>query len=97
MTTQIITLGLQIVPLGTAGAETYHVIDQAIDQIKSSGLRYRVTPFETVIEGSYEEAMHAVAEAQKIALNAADELLVYYRIHMSKDRDITFEEKNLDR
>jgi len=97
MTNNLITLGLQIVPLSSQH-KTYWLVDQAIDVIQNSGLKYLVTPFETVLEGTYEQTMQVANDAQRAVLNAgADECLVYFRIHYRKNQDVTFAEKNLNR
>jgi uncharacterized protein YqgV (UPF0045/DUF77 family) len=97
MTDKLITLGLQIVPKSNA-QNSYELVDTAINIIQQSGVPYRITPFETVMEGSYDQLMQISEEAQKAVLSAgADECLVYFRIHYKKDSDVTFEEKRLDR
>jgi uncharacterized protein YqgV (UPF0045/DUF77 family) len=97
MTGKTITLGIQIVPK-SKNEDTYKLVDAAIDVIMKSGLKYQITPFETVMEGKYEELMMISEIAQKAVLEAgADECLVYYRIHYRKDEDVTFEEKRMDR
>lgn len=97
MTGKKITLGIQIVPKA-AQKNTYELVDAAIDVIMKSGVKYQITPFETVMEGTYEELMMISEISQKAVLEAgADECLVYYRIHYRKDEDVTFEEKRMDR
>ncbi|MFT4739099.1 MAG: hypothetical protein ACI8QD_002740 [Cyclobacteriaceae bacterium] len=97
MTDKIITLGVQIVPKAKH-LDTYTLVDHAIDTIKSSGVPFIITPFETVMEGTYDELMAIAKKAQESVLRAgAYECLVYFRIHYRKDEDVTFEEKNLDR
>lgn len=94
MTEQIMTLGIQIVPLRHTQS-AYQTVERAINSIAKSNISYRVTPFETVMEGHYEQLMQIAQQAQQIALDADGEILVYYRLHLSKDRDITFAEKQL--
>lgn len=97
MTEHKVSLGIQIVPR-TKTLDTYQLVDQAIEVIQKSGIKHLVTPFETVMEGPYDELMLIATQAQKAVLDAgADECLVYYRIHYRKHGDVTFEEKNLDR
>ena len=92
-----ITLGIQIVPIHPT-RDSYQLIDAAIDVISHSGIRHQVTPFETVMEGTYDQLMTIAREAQLAAIRAgADECLVYYRIHYRQNRDVTFEEKTLAR
>ena len=74
------------------------MIDRAIDYIQQSGVKYKITPFETIMEGKYEDLMMISENAQKAVLEAgADECLVYYRIHYRKNQDVTFKEKKLNR
>lgn len=97
MTNHLVTLGLQIVPQSDHH-KTYWLVDQAIKVIQQSGLKYMITPFETVLEGTYEQTMEVANAAQLAVLKAgAEECLVYFRIHYRQDRDVTFEEKRLDR
>ena len=98
MTNHNITLGIQIIPKSSTGTDTYKLVDHAIDVIQKSGVKHLITPFETVMEGSYNDLMNISQAAQKAVLDAgADECLVYYRIHYRKDAPVNFEEKRLDR
>ncbi|MEQ8476593.1 thiamine-binding protein [Fulvivirga sp.] len=88
-----INAGLQVVP-HTEHLPIYPIIDEAIKVIQQSGLRYMVTPMETVIEGHYDEVMTVVKRAQEAALAAgAQELVVTLRLHIKKASDVSFEDK----
>lgn len=88
-----INLGLQIVPKSKT-IDTYSLVDEAIRVIQESGVPYVVTPFETVMEGPQEKLMAIAKEAQDAVLAAgADEVLVYYRLQVRKDSDVTMQEK----
>jgi uncharacterized protein (TIGR00106 family) len=88
-----INLGLQIVPKSKT-LDTYTLVDKAIEVIQKSGVNYEVTPFETVMEGPQDELMAIALKAQEAVLEAgADEVLVYYRLHIRKDADVTMLEK----
>lgn len=88
-----INLGLQIVPKSKS-IDTYSLVDEAIRVIQESGVPYVVTPFETVMEGPQEKLMAIAKEAQDAVLAAgADEVLVYYRLQVRKDSDVTMQEK----
>lgn len=90
---EIINLGLQIVPKSKS-QESYNLVDKAIEVIQDSGVKYEVTPFETVMEGPQEQLMAIAMEAQNAVFNAgAEEVLIYYRIHVRKDSNVTIEEK----
>lgn len=97
MTNHLVTIGLQIIPK-SKNKSPYSLVDKAIEVIQHSGVQYLVTPFETVMQGSYEELMAIADRAQKAVLDAgAEECLVYYRIQYRKSGDVTFDEKHLDR
>ena len=86
-------MGLQIVPKSKT-QDTYNLVDKAIEVIQTSGVNYEVTPFETVMEGPQEQLMAIAMEAQQAVLNAgAEEILVYYRLHIRKDGNVTMDEK----
>ena len=90
---EIINLGLQIVPK-SKNQESYSLVDKAIEVIQESGVKYEVTPFETVMEGSQEQLMAIAMEAQNAVFNAgAEEVLIYYRLHVRKDSHVTMDEK----
>lgn len=88
-----INLGLQIVPKSKT-KDAYALVDKAIEVIQTSGIDYQVTPFETVMEGPQEQLMAIAQQAQEAVLQAgADEILVYYRMQIRKDGDVTMAEK----
>lgn len=89
----IINLGIQIVPKSKL-IDSYWLVDQAIEVIQKSGVKHVVTPFETVMEGPQDELMEIAREAQQAVLDAgADEVLVYYRMQIRKDKDVSIEDK----
>lgn len=97
MTEHNISLGIQIVPR-TKTLDTYKLVDEAISVIQNSGVKHVITPFETVMEGKYDELMSIANQAQEAVLKAgADECLVYFRIHYRTNADVSFEEKRMDR
>lgn len=93
MTTHNINAAIQIVPRSD-NKDIYGIIDKAIEVIQTSGLKYEVTPMETVIEGPYDRVFEVIKAAQEAALSSgAFELLVNIKLHIRKDADVTFEEK----
>ena len=91
--TKIINLGIQIVPKSKT-IDTYSLVDKAIEVIQKSGVKHVVTPFETVMEGKQEELMAIALQAQDAVIDAgADEVLVFYRLHIKKGSDVLMEEK----
>jgi uncharacterized protein YqgV (UPF0045/DUF77 family) len=87
-----INAAIQLLPLD-AGANKYQLIDKAIDLIKNSGLKYKVCPFETVVEGDKDEVYGLIQQIQAETLKqGCDELLINIKIHAA-NRDLSFEEK----
>ena len=88
-----VNIALQVLPKSKT-RETYDIVDDAIELISRSGLKYQVCPFETVIEGPYNEIMELVEKVQTVCFaKGADELLVYIKIQNRKESKVTIEEK----
>lgn len=88
-----INLAIQILPTIENG-DTYAVVDKAIETIQQSGVKYRVCPFETVMEGTYEKLMQVVEAAQQACFDAgATAVLVNLKIQRRRDGDVSIEEK----
>ncbi len=88
-----INLALQIIPKSNS-EDLYTLVDEAIRVIQNSGLKYEVCPFETVIEGGYEEILKVVKDAQSACFAAgAEELLINIKMQVRKDGDVSIDEK----
>lgn len=88
-----INLALQIVPQ-VASDKVYAVVDEAIAVIQQSGVKYRVCPFETVMEGGYDQLMDVVKRAQEVCFKAgAGQLLVYVKIQNNQHANVSIEDK----
>jgi len=88
-----VNIAVQVLPKSKTKG-TYELVDDAIKVIHDSGLKYRVCPFETVIEGPYDEIMNVVKKLQQECFNSgADELLVYLKIQNRKNEKVTIEDK----
>ena len=55
----IINASIQIVPI-VQDRHPYEWVDDAIEIIKSSGIKYEVGPFATVVEGTYDDVMSVI-------------------------------------
>jgi len=87
-----VNIALQILP-SSKTIHPYALVDKAIEVIAASGIRYKVTPFETVMEGSYNDIMKVVKLAQEACYEAgADSLMTYVKIQTSKT-DVSIEDK----
>jgi len=87
-----VNIALQILPTSKT-IHPYTLVDKAIEVIAASGLRYKVTPFETVMEGSYDEIMNVVKLAQEACYKAGAESLMTYIKIQSSTKDVSFEDK----
>ena len=89
---KIVNIALQILP-SSKTIHSYKLVDKAIEVIVASGLRYKVTPFETVMEGTYDEIMEVVKKAQNACYEAgAESLMTYIKIQSSRE-DVTIDDK----
>jgi uncharacterized protein (TIGR00106 family) len=90
---QKINIALQILPRGGT-FDTYALVDKAIEVIKKSGVKYKVCPFETVMEGDYDTLMGIAKEAQQACFDAgADSMMVFIKIQRDSSEDVSIEDK----
>lgn len=88
-----VNIAVQVLPKSKT-KEAYDLVDDAIGVISKSGLKYRVCPFETVLEGPYDEIMGVIEKLQEKCFDSgADELLVYIKIQNRKNTKVTIEDK----
>ena len=88
-----VNIALQILPTSKT-THPYSIVDAAIAVIAASGLKYRVTPFETVMEGSYDRIMEVVKLAQQACYDAgAENLMTYLKIQSNGNGDVSIEDK----
>ena len=60
------SVAIQSLPKAANDEELIRIVDQVIDYIKSTGLNYYVGPFETTIEGDYDQLMDIVKECRTL-------------------------------
>jgi len=88
-----VNIAFQVIPQSKS-REIYDIVDEAIDVISKSGIKYTVCPFETVMEGEYDEIMKVVKAAQEVCLNTgAESLISNLKIEWHKDKDASMNEK----
>ncbi len=88
-----VNIALQILPTSKT-VHPYSIVDAAIAVIAASGLKYRVTPFETVMEGNYDRIMEVVKLAQQACYDAgAESLMTYLKIQSNGNGDVNIEDK----
>jgi len=90
--TKTVNIALQVLPTSKT-IHPYTLVDKAIEVIANSGLKYKVCPFETVMEGTYEEIMKVIKQAQDACYEAgAESLMTYIKIQSSRE-DVTIDDK----
>jgi uncharacterized protein YqgV (UPF0045/DUF77 family) len=83
------SVAIQSLPAVSDDEELIRIVDEVIDYIKSTGNTYYVGPFETTIEGDYDELMDIVKECQYIAIRAgAPSVAAYVKISYKPEGDI---------
>ncbi|MCF8359915.1 MAG: MTH1187 family thiamine-binding protein [Prolixibacteraceae bacterium] len=88
-----INAAIQVLPQSET-LHPYSIVDKAIEAIQKSGLKYRICPFETVVEGEYGEVMNLVKKIHETCYQTeTDNMLVYLKIQSAKNRNVTIEDK----
>ncbi len=89
------SVAIQVLPHVEGEEEVIRVVDEVIAYIKSSGLNTYVGPFETTIEGDYDQLMEIVKQCQLICIKAgASSVMSYVKISYSpKDGVLTIDKK----
>jgi len=89
----IVNIALQVLP-SSKEIHPYKIVDKAIKIIEDSGIKYRVCPFETVMEGDYDVIMDIVKKIQIECLNSgADSMISNLKIQVDKYKDVSIEDK----
>lgn len=74
------SIAIQVLP-DVRGEEVIRIVDEVIDYIKSTGLSYYVGPFETTIEGDFDQLMDILKACQVICIKAgAPSVMSYVKI-----------------
>ncbi len=89
------SVAIQTLPEVKNDEELIRIVDEVIAYIKSTGLKCYVGPFETAIEGDYDELMDIVKECQHIVIRAGvPSVLAYIKVDYRPEGDVlTIERK----
>jgi len=88
----IFTVAVQLLPFGTSKA--YACVDGVKSLMEKLGLKYRVCPFVTVLEGDYNQIIQPVKNIQlKCLENGASDTIRNLKIQRWRDSDVTIEDK----
>ncbi len=86
-----INAAIQVLPQGVD--DVYAVVDSAIAVIAQSGVKYRVCPFETVIETDWKNAMQIIEDVKNEVLKKAPSTLINLKLQAAAEKDVSIEEK----
>jgi len=86
-------LGISITPIGTKSASFSSVVTNAVQTIEQKGLKYQVTPTETIIEGELEELMEVAKEIHENALSRNTRVITNITIDDRRDKEMNIEEQ----
>lgn len=88
-----VNIAIQVLPRSSSKG-TYELVDLAIELIQKSGLEYRVCPFETVVEGYYDEVMQLVKDIHEaVYLGGAEEIITNLKIQTRHNQDVLIDDK----
>lgn len=77
------SIALQVLPLAQ-GIDRIAVIDQVIAYLQTQEVTMVVTPFETVLEGEFDELMRILKEALEVAGQEADNVFDNVKINVGE-------------
>ena len=77
------SIALQVLPL-SQGIDRIAIIDQVIAYLQGQSVTMVVTPFETVLEGEFDELMRILKEALEVAGNKADNVFANVKINIGE-------------
>lgn len=90
------SVAIQVLPDTRDENELIRIVDEVIAYIKSTGLNCSVGPFETTIEGDYDQLMDIVKECQKVAVNVgAKSVSAYVKVVYKPEGDVLTIEKKI--
>ncbi len=88
-----VNIALQILPKSN-NKDSYKLIDKAIEVIQQSGIKYEVCPFETVMEGYYDDIMLLIKKVHNTCFESgAEELIANVKMQIHKNNDVFIEDK----
>jgi uncharacterized protein YqgV (UPF0045/DUF77 family) len=84
----ICSVAIQVLPK-TKPENVIPIVDAVIAHLKASGLPTFVGPFETAVEGSFEDCMRLIKEAQEIVIaQGADAVSSYVKIAFNPQKGV---------
>jgi len=89
----VVNASIQILPIAR-DKHPYEWVDEAILVIQQSGIKYKIGPFATVVEGTYEEVMNVVHNVNEhLFEQRCNEWIASVQFNIRSEGDITADEK----
>lgn len=93
MHTHIVNASIQLLPI-VQDKHPYEWVDEAIFVIQRAGVKYKIGPFATVLEGTYEEVMNVVNLVNEHLVNTnCSEWILSLQVNIRSNGDVTANEK----
>ena len=77
------SIALQVLPL-SQGIDRIAIIDQVITYLQAQSVTMVVTPFETVLEGDFDQLMRILKEVLEVAGQEADNVFANVKINVGE-------------
>lgn len=91
---QNFSFSIQILPLNANTDKVLEVVDNVIEHIKGSGLNYLVGPFETTVEGNFDDCMLLLKSCIDIASKYHEDIFANVKLHYNAEKEVlTIDEK----
>lgn len=92
------SVAIQTLPEAANDEELIRIVDEVIAYIAGTGYNYYVGPFETTIEGPYDELMDIVKECQHIAVKAgAPSVAAYIKVSYRPEGEVLSIERKVSK
>lgn len=93
MHSHIINASIQILPI-VQDKHPYEWVDEGIFIIQASGIKHKIGPFATVVEGTYQEVLNVVtAINEHLSATGCYEWLLNVQMNIRANDDMTANEK----
>lgn len=86
-------LGISLTPVGTKSASFSSTVTSAVHTIEERGLKYQVTPTETIIEGELDELLEIAKEIHQNAMASTNRVITNITIDDRRDKEVNMDEQ----
>ncbi|RCW72042.1 thiamine-binding protein [Saliterribacillus persicus] len=81
-------VSIQIIPKTPSGEDSIPFVDEAIDVIEKSGVKYQVNPLETTMEGDLSNLLNVIEKMnQRMTDLGCPSVISQVKIYYKKDND----------